>query len=244
MILGFHRGRPVAFFDSCLFFLRFCKFWNNYKKLTKRKEWKLQETPTKAEEFRKSESLNTSPSLKFEVQLIFRAMCFTTLITQCLKPRLAILNKVSPEPSNYLIYCCIQRALQIFLHVFFSFPYVWSGSTLCALLHGTVLRWGIGKSSTWTLEWMQSSYLARLKTSILLNLSFNSFVTRRHAAITLQKAANKGLLKHGMFAKLWLAPEKFLRSFLKQLWDTMKMRNQKALQVSNIAKHLPHPDLK
>jgi len=36
----------------------------------------------------------------------------------------------------------------------------------------------------------------------LLHLSFNSFVTRRHAAIILQKAASKGLLKQGMFAKL------------------------------------------
>ena len=128
-------------------------------------------------------------------------MHFTTLITQCLKPRLAL--KVSPEPSNYISY--MQKALQIFLHVLF-----WSGSTLCALLHGTVLRWGIGRAA---LEPWNEIVASRKTQKHLLHLSFNSFVTRRHAAIILQKAASKGLLKQGMFAKLWFAPESFCVAF-------------------------------
>lgn len=138
MFLAFRRGRPGTFFDPYLGFANSLE--QLPKQITKRKERQIARSTYESWRI---------PQVRWKLHLVwsaidFPAMHFTTLITQCLKPRQAL--KVSPEPSNYISY--MQKALQIFLHVLF-----WSGSTLCALLHGTVLRWGIGKSSAWTLEW-------------------------------------------------------------------------------------------
>lgn len=139
-------------------------------------------------------------------------MHFTTLITQCLKPRLAL--KVSPEPSNYISY--MQKALQIFLHVLF-----WSGSTLCALLHGTVLRWGIGKSSAWTLEWNRCiSQDSKAFAAFVIQFIRDKETCCDYFA----KGCEQGTVETGHVCQALIRTWKFLRSFLKQLWNEMQWK--------------------